>query len=69
MKPTHKTIHVPKSAYNRLRLSTFPSSGQYPNIMGMKQKYYGLDSYCIMCDNYLYHVDEKTYIRAKDGEY
>lgn len=61
---THKTLRVRKSEYNRLRLDLFASAGPNPCISGMKEKYYGIDSYCILCDRYLYKVNADTYYRA-----
>ena len=60
-----KTLRAKKSEYERLKLYNFPSSGKNPCISGMKEKFYGKDSYCILCDGYLYHVDRDTYYRCE----
>ncbi len=39
-------------------IEDFPSAGPHPNITGMKNKYYGKDSVCVMCGNYLYKVGD-----------
>ncbi len=36
----------------------FPNAGPNPNITSMKRKYYGQDSVCVMCGNYLYKVGD-----------
>ena len=36
----------------------FPNAGPNPCISGMKRKYYGENSVCVMCGNYLYKVGE-----------
>lgn len=36
----------------------FPNAGPHPNITGMKRKFYGKDSVCVMCGNYLYKIGE-----------
>ena len=36
----------------------FPNAGPNPNITGMKSKYYGKDSVCVMCGKYLYKVGD-----------
>lgn len=48
----------------RLNLDSFPSAGPYPNITGMKNKYWGNDALCIKCGVYVYHVDADTYRKA-----
>ena len=47
-----KTKRVPVKY--KILLDGFPSAGPRPNIKGMKAKYYGKDSYCVMCGNFLY---------------
>jgi len=44
--------------YRALVEGIFPNAGPNPNITGMKRKYYGKDSVCIMCGSYLYKVGE-----------
>ena len=49
-----KTKRVPVKY--EILLDGFPNAGPNPNITGMKEKYYGKDSYCVMCGKYLYYL-------------
>ena len=40
----------------KILLDGIPNAGPNPNITGMKKHYYGVDSYCVMCGNYLYNL-------------
>ena len=53
---TMKTKRLP--AKYRALLEGFPNAGPNPNITGMKSKYYGKDSVCVMCGKYLYRVGD-----------
>lgn len=46
---------------NEALLEQFPSAGPNPNIIGMKNLYYGIDALCVMCGTYLYNVTRKVY--------
>jgi len=35
-------------------LEGYPNAGPRPNVTGMKKRYYGEDSICVMCGEYLY---------------
>lgn len=59
MRAKHRTLHVP-AKYSHL-LEDFPNAGPNPNITGMKEKYWGMDAYCIKCSSYVYKVDKNTY--------
>ncbi len=63
-KGLYATITVTKEQAKGLFLGNFPNAGPYPNITGMKNKYWGLDALCIRCGAYVYHVDAETYQRA-----
>lgn len=63
-KVTHKTIRISKKLGELLHIEAFPSAGPNPNVLGMKKHYYGLDSYCILCGDYLYKVNSDTYYTA-----
>lgn len=34
----------------------YPSAGPNPSIKGMKEKFYGKDSMCVICGSYLYNL-------------
>lgn len=53
-----RTKYLPVE-YRFLVIGKYPSAGPNPCIRGMKKKYYGLDSYCVMCDKYLYNLGQK----------
>ena len=42
-------------------LSIFPSFSKTGSIIGMKQKYYGMDALLIRCGNYIYKVTKEVY--------
>ena len=50
--------------YKRLNLEAFPSAGPYPNIAGMRSKYWGRNAYILKCGAYAYKVDSDTFGRA-----
>lgn len=60
-----KTIHVTKEVGRLLRLECFPNMGPNPCISGCKKRFYGVNSTCVYCAGYLYHVDLPTYEAAK----
>lgn len=41
---------------HRILLEGYPNAGPNPNVRGMKEKYYGNDSYCVMCGKYIYFL-------------
>ena len=46
----------------------FPNAGPYPNITGMKKKYYdtfGRESITVICGNSLYHLGYEMSGKAK----
>lgn len=49
-----KTKRVPIKY--KILLDGIPNAGPNPNITGMKKHHYGVDSYCVMCGNYLYNL-------------
>lgn len=61
MKPKYKTLRVSKQDKDFYGLSRFGNAGPYPNITGMKERYWGLDALCVKCGAYVYRVDEETY--------
>lgn len=52
-----KTKRLP-TKYRGLVEGKFPNAGPNPNIRGMKKKFYGLDSVCVMCGKYLYYLGD-----------
>lgn len=42
-------------------LSIFANFSKTGSIIGMKQKYYGVDALLIRCGNYIYKVTEEVY--------
>lgn len=44
--------------YRALVEGKYPNAGPRPNVTGMKRKYYGVESVCVMCGNYLYKIGE-----------
>lgn len=66
MRAKYPTITISKEKGKRLGLDEgpFACAGPYPNIMGMKQKYWGMDAMCIKCGVYVYKVDEITYLNC-----
>ena len=61
--PKYKTLRLPVK--HRFLVSRFPSAGPHPNVWGMKNKFYGMDSLCVMCGSYVYHVDAPTYEKCE----
>lgn len=59
-----KTKYTSVKNYNRLHLYNFPSAGPYPNIAGMRSKYWGRNAYILKCGVYAYKVDHETFWRA-----
>lgn len=55
MRIKHKTKRLP-SRYRALVEGKFPNAGPNPSIRGMKEKFYGLDSYCVLCGKFLYNL-------------
>jgi len=50
--------------YKNLVEGKFPNAGPNPNIEGMKKRFYGTESICVMCGKFLYYLgdffDEKN---------
>lgn len=44
-------------------LSTFPGAGPRPSVAGMKKIFWGENSYCVRCGEYVYKVDRETWER------
>lgn len=59
-----KTVRIPQADHDRYNLSEFPNAGPWPDVMGMKLKYWGKDALCVRCGNYVYKVDKETYIKC-----
>ena len=53
-----KTRYLPVK-YRHMVEDQFPSAGPKPCIKGMKDKYYGRDSYCVMCGQFLYNLGKE----------
>lgn len=66
MRAKYATITIPVSQGKQIGIieGPFPSAGPYPNITGMKQKYWGMDAMCVKCGTYVYKVDEITYLNC-----
>lgn len=58
-------LYVSTKYYEKLHLDAFPSTGEYGNITGMRNLYWGQDAYIIKCGAYAYKVDGKTFNTAK----
>lgn len=58
-RPTHPTKTAPVK--DQARFESFPNAGPNPNITGMKEKFWGLDAYCIRCGAYVYKVPKKLW--------
>ena len=46
----------------RAGLSRFPNFHKTGNVIGMKQRYYGLDALLVRCGNYIYNVSSEPHI-------
>ena len=57
----HRTLHAPVRWEKFLDSLGCPNTGPDGNAEGMKRLYWGLDAYVVLCNHYLYKVDEKTY--------
>lgn len=59
----HRTITTTKEKAQALgiNLSAYGNAGPYPNITGMKEKYWGKDAFCVKCGAYVYNVPEEIY--------
>lgn len=66
MKIMYKTVTVPWEKGKQMGIvgGPFASAGPYPNITGMKEKYWGLDALCVKCGPYVYLVDKITYLNC-----
>lgn len=53
-----RTKYLPVK-YRHLVSGKFPNAGPRPNIRGMKEKYYGLESICVMCGQFLYYLGQE----------
>ena len=45
--------------YRHLVSGRFPNAGPRPCVYGMKKHYYGLDSICVMCGQFLYYLGKE----------
>lgn len=66
MRPMYKTVTISQEKAEQMGITkrNFASAGPYPNITGMKEKYWGLDALCVKCGPYVYKVDEITYLNC-----
>ena len=46
-------------------LENYPSAGPYPNITGMRNKYWGQDDYIIICVAYAYKVHSHLFFSSQ----
>lgn len=46
-------------------LENYPSAGPYPNITGMRNKYWGQDAYVIRCGAYAYKVPSHVFFSSQ----
>lgn len=53
-----KTKRLP-ARYRALVEGKFPNAGPNPSIKGMKKHFYGLDSVCVMCGDFLYFLGKR----------
>lgn len=44
--------------YRGLVEGKFPNAGPKPSIEGMKKQFYGLESVCVMCGDFLYRLGD-----------
>ena len=59
MKIVTKTKRLPIK-YFHLVSGQFPNAGPNPSISGMKKQFWGMDSICVMCGQYLYYLGNKN---------
>lgn len=50
-------------------LENYPSAGPYPNITGMRNKYWGQDAYIIRCGAYVYKVPSHVFLALSFGDW
>ena len=53
-----KTRYLPVK-YRSLVEGKFPNAGPGSYIRGMKERFYGLDSVCVMCGQFLYYLGKE----------
>jgi len=59
--PRVKTVTKEEIKSKGINLDSFASAGPYPNVTGMKNKYWGKNAYCIRVGVYVYHVGATVY--------
>lgn len=53
---------IPVSRHDEFNLSKFPNFSSSGSIIGMKQKYYGMDALLVRCGKYIYNVSSEPKI-------
>lgn len=61
-KTNYPVKSLPATEANMNLLSEFPNFARNGSIIGMKQKYYGLDAKLVRCGSYIYNVSSEPQI-------
>lgn len=59
--PRVKTVSEEEIKNKGINLNAYACAGPYPNVTGMKNKYWGKNAYCIRVGVYVYHVGARVY--------
>lgn len=59
-----KRITAKQAARAGINLAQYPSAGPYPNVTGMRAKFWGRDAAILRVGRYIYHVPPDIYARV-----